>query len=225
MAEAETTQNRQEELIKKYNVRHHYRGTWKMDGDDTIYQNKSEALKAAAAREVAEQVEDEVGDVIPKGYERYDLTENRLVRGSIMELPMNEPYTAEGTHNPSYDREWVYAWAYQDRSDIASYRAKGFHPVEPKEFRASVKEGRIPQYVGDLVYEEGSFMAYGDSVLMRAPRFLWRQQKAAALQKSQTALGMQQTADADRFARAGVGLSDSYASKLNLENSLDIVEV
>lgn len=219
------TKDRQAELREKYNVRHHHKGKWKMDGDETLYANKDEAFKAAAAREVSEQIEAESGDVIPEGYENFRLRTNHLVRGSVMELPMNERYDASGGLNPLYDREFVWAWAYQDRQDIALHRAKGYRPVEPKEFKQAVKDGVVPEFISDLVYEEGSFVVYGDVVLMRCPRFIWRQRQKESLEENQKRMGAQQAEDSAFFRRENVNIPDEYIDRLGLENSISFEEV
>lgn len=220
---------REDELKAKYNVRHLGHGKWVMDGDATVYPNKGEVFKAAAVREANEAIEDELGDIRPKGYEHYSVTETRLVRNSALELPMNERYDLGGNINPYYDREWVYAWAYKDRAELARQRANGYIPVDPKDFRRDVKDGKIPDFVGDLVYEEGSFMAYGDVVLVRMPRFLRRQRIAEAEARAKRLMSDQHSGD----VRAGRSMNSQGASvlsgdevdRLGLENSLDIVEV
>lgn len=220
---------REAELRGKYNVRHKSHGRWIMDGDETLYANKVEAYKAAAMRQAEEEMEDELGDVRPKGYENYTSTSTRLVRGSAMELPMNEKFTADGQINPFYDREWLYAWAYKDRADLARQRASGYIPLDPKEFKKDVKDGVIPDFVGDLVYEEGSFMAYGDTVLVRKPRFLWRQQREEAERNSRRHMSDQHAGDVNAGhrmdSRAASVLSGADVDRLGLVNSLDILEV
>lgn len=220
---------REAELKGKYNVRHKSHGKWIMDGDETLYANKVEAFRAAAMREAEENLEDELGDVRPAGYEHYSITTTRLVRNSAMELPMNEKYTADGQINPHYDRQWIYAWAYKDRADLARQRASGYIPVDPKEFRKDVKDGTIPDFVGDLVYEEGSFMAYGDTVLVRKPRFLWRQQRDEIERRARRHMTDQHSGDVNAGhrmdSRAASVLSGADADRLGLVNSLELLEV
>lgn len=212
-------------LTKKYGIKHHSRGTYRMKDDDTSYPDKDAAIRAAHLRELEEVEDDVLGDKIPAGYENYNIKDHRLIRESVMELPMNERYLADGSINPLYDREWVYAWAYRDRQDIATARSRGYIPVTPEDWKDSIKEGKVPQYVGDLVYEEGSFMHYGDSVLLRAPRFLWRQRREAQQQSASKSLTARHSDDASYFRQNNVDIPSDYLSQIGLHNSLEIAEV
>lgn len=153
--------------------------------------------------------EDEHGDRLPEGY---DLTVHDRVyeyRGSLMELAMNERYTPIGDFNPYYDREWYYAWAAYNGTDISDKRSKGYQLMSIEALEKGVSEDRFPPHLQSMVRAEGTYLVYGDNVLMRMPRVIRRQQQEA--KRARVLSRMKALDDAQRgfFDNAGVGIKES----------------
>lgn len=225
----ETAKAREQRLIETYNVRTLGHGKWVLGDEAFVYPNKTEVLKAAAARDVEDTIDDDLKDIIPKGYEpeKFTMRDRSIIRGSVMELPMNEPYTPDGDKNPHYDREFVYAWGYLERQALATSRSKGYEPVTPKDFKKAVDEGRVPAALESLVYDEGNRMVHGDSVLLRCPRYLWRQRRMEDWKQSAKVLGdrhMQEVVSMPRDI-AGTALTPEMIEEFNLGNETEVLEV
>lgn len=225
----ETAKAREQRLIETYNIRSLGRGKWTLGDTGLVYPNKTEVLKAAAALEVEDTIDDDLKDVIPKGYEpeRFRMRDRSVIRGSVMELPMNEQYTPDGEKNPHYDREFVWAWGYLERQALATSRSRGYEPVTVKEFKESVKQGRIPAALESLVYDEGDRMVHGDSVLLRCPRYIWRQQRMDKWKESAKVLGDRHLQEVGSMPRdvPGTRLTPEMIERFNLGNETEIVEV
>jgi len=114
---------------------------------------------------------------------------DRVVKynGTLLDLPMNFPYLPDGkTLNPYYDRRWHWGWAaHRNPSDVADKRERGFTFVDRETLEAGVANEEIPDHYKHVLREEGSYLVYGDLILMRQPRVLYRQLQA---QKDETAL-------------------------------------
>ena len=167
--------------------------------------------KAAAQRYVDSQLaqvelEGEIGDKLPDGYDMKVHDQAHIYRNSLMELAMNEPYAPDGSFNKYYDREWVWAWAALNNTDISDKRAKGYNLVPLDVLQKGVDEDRYPSHVLSLVREEGSYLVYGDNVLMRMPRVLWRQQREAKRQRNLKFFKDMDTKQRSQFENAGVGI-------------------
>jgi hypothetical protein len=162
--------------VKANELKHKGFGRYEVVGTDKVFESKADA--EAYVRELNEELEfqNAYGDVLPEGIEIRDHT--LMYRGSVMELPMNEVYTPTGEYNTYYDRAWVWGWASHTGTDIASKQARGFRLVGYEELEKEVKEGKVPSHYLGLLRAEGSLLVYGDSVLMRMPRVLWRQKQA-----------------------------------------------
>lgn len=224
----ETAKAREARLIETYDIRSVGHGKWVLGEDPFTYPNKTEVLKAAAAREVEDTIDDDLKDVVPKGYEpeMFSMRDRSVVRNSVMELPMNEMYDPDGAKNPHYDREFVWSWGYLERQAIAMARAKGYEEVTPKEFKDSVKHGRIPAALESLVYDDGNRMVHGDSVLLRAPRYLWRQRRAEKWRESEKVLGdmhLQEMGSMPRDIR-GTQLTQNVIKEYGLGSEVALLE-
>lgn len=194
-----------------------HKGFGRYEVDGQTFQNKAEAERYVAAQKAQAELEQEVGDLIPEGFDM-KIHENTMVyRGSLMELPMNEVYAPNGDYNRFYDREWYWAWAAHNGTDISDKRAKGYQLVSLTDIEKGVKDGRYPEHVLSMVREEGSYLVYGDSVLMRMPRALrrrWLEQKKERNLRFFKDLDAKQRA---QFEDAGVGVG-----KLPVTNELQI---
>lgn len=225
----ETKKDREQRLVEDYDIKTLGHGRWVMGSDPFVYPNKTEVLKAAAAREVEDTIDDDLKDKIPKGYEpeTFVMRDRSIVRNSVMELPMNERYLPDGSKNPHYDREWVYVWGYLERQALATSRSKGYEPVTAKEFKEAVKIGRIPAALESLVYEEGSFMIHGDSVLLRCPRYLWRQRREESWNASRKVLGERHLQEMASMPRSGAGaaLTPELMERFGLGTETQVLEV
>lgn len=213
-----------ETLATKYGLEHRGGGRYRLANSDKLYPSKKEALKAAMELEVLAGDEDEFGDLIPKGWDRATVTDRALIRNSPMELAMNERYLADGSRNPYYDREWEWTWAHLSRDSISQKRAQQFQLVTLKELTSMVREGRVPEHIESLVYEEGEYLIHKDAVLMRIPRFILtrrrKEREAAAVR------GMTQSHRDSLNALADENhIPDSVIASLDLENSLEVLEV
>ena len=151
-------------------------GHGKHDMNGVTFKTKKAAVAAREALLQAEADEDALGDIAPAGIVIRDRTLE--FRGSVMEVPMNEMYLPDGSINPYYDRAWVYAWAGYNGTDISDRQARGYHIFEQRDLDEMVAEGKAPEHYLSLLRKDGRYMVYGDLILMRIPRILWRQRQA-----------------------------------------------
>jgi len=151
-------------------------GKYAVTGTDQIFPSKKAAERYIEEQEAAAEFANEYGDIIPEGIEIRDRT--LVYGGSLMRLPMNELYLPNGDHNPHYDRAWIWGWASHDGVDIAAKKAIGYYTVSEEELKEAVENGSVPEHYLSLLRPEGSLLTYGDAVLMRMPRVLWRQRQA-----------------------------------------------
>lgn len=152
-------------------------GRWEVGG--VKHPNKEAALRAQASLKAKAEEEDSIyGDIMPEGVDIKIVDRSLVFRGSVLEVPMNEVYLPDGDFNPMYDRAWYYAWAARRARSISSYEAVGYRKFTYKELEAMVEEGSAPAHYLSLLQREGDNLVYGDLLLMRTPRVLWRQRKA-----------------------------------------------
>lgn len=163
-----------------YTLIHKGFGKYSVEGQgDKVFNTKAEAqgyvddlLKVAA-------FENEFGDVVPEGVQ---INSRPLqFRRTMLELPMNEHYTPDGDPNPYYDRAWYWGWGRAQGDDIAKKQSRGWRVVSREELEQAVEDDSVPEHYRQLLMpvDTGTRMQYGDLVLMRQPRVLWRQQQAA----------------------------------------------
>lgn len=178
-------------------------GRYEVDG--AKYPSKEAALRAQASLIARKEAEDSIyGDLIPEGFD-FKVTDRSLVfRGSVLEVPMNEVYLPDGDFNPMYDRMYFYAWAARRARSISSYEAVGYKKFLYSELEAMVEEGAAPAHYLSLLQRDGDFLVYGDLLLMRTPRVLWRQRKEAQAKRAKA------------LQESGQQLSDSDTDKLGL---------
>jgi len=181
------------------------------------FKSKAAAQRFVDAQLRQDELEGKIGDKLPEGYDLKVHDQAHIYRGSLMDLAMNEPYAPDGSFNKYYDREWVWAWAAHQSTDISDKRAKGYQLVTLADLEAGVKEDRYPSHVLSLVREEGSYLVYGDNVLVRMPRVLWRQQRAAKRERNLKFFKDMDTKQRSQFDNAGVGIG-----KLPVTNELQI---
>lgn len=165
--------------IAKYKLTHKGFGKYAVEGTGKTLPSLHEAKQFVADLLKAEAFTDQFGDIVPEGIEIRERTLE--IRGSLTELPMNEVYLEDGSVNPYYDRAWVWGWGRATGNDIASKQAKGYRLVSRDELESEVKDGKVPDHYLSLLMpiEHGTRLLYGDLALMRQPRILWRQQRAA----------------------------------------------
>lgn len=125
-------------------------------------------------------------------------------RDSLLELPMNETHLPDGSLNPYYDRAWYWHWAALVSTDIADKQATGYKLVSFDELTEGVKNERVPEHYLNFVREEGSYLVFGDCVLMRKPRKLWRQQRAERTKRALSAFERVDAQQKDNAARIGL---------------------
>jgi hypothetical protein len=199
----------------KWTLVHKGFGRYEVNGQ--TFQSKADAERHVASAKSQEELNEEIGDVLPEGFDIKVYDVNRHYRNSIMELPMNEVYAPDGDYNRFYDRAWVWAWAAYNGTDISDKRAKGYQLVDMEILEKGIKEDIYPEYLMSLVRSEGSYLVYGDNVLVRMPRALWRQR-----QKEQSDRTLRFFKDMDSkqramFDEAGVGIG-----KQSMPNELQI---
>lgn len=169
---------------EQFPLKHVGFGKYRIEGDtaDKVYANKDEALEAQAKLREQAELEKDIGDILPPGFTARD----RILqyRGTMLEVPMNEPYLPDGSLNPMYDRAWVYAWAAFNGTSIADRQAKGYEIVRYETLKEMVDNGKCPEHYLSLLRRDGDYLHYGDLVLMRIPRIYWRQQQAEKHRKA-----------------------------------------
>ena len=205
----------QETTEDKYALKHLGFGRYEVNGQK--FNTKADAETYVAKQKSQDEFLNEHGDVLPEGYD-ISITERvHEYRGSLMELAMNEIYSPDGSYSPYYDRQWVWGWAAHTGTSISSWQATGWKLVSFEELSKLIKENKAPPHIMNLVREEGSYLVYGDAVLMRKPRVLWRQQQEAKGKRSLKKLSARHTTDQEFFERAGVSLD-----RLPVANELTI---
>lgn len=192
------------ESIAAPKLTHKGHGKYVVEGSEELFNSKAEA-EAFAARVVSEaEFANEHGDVVPEGVEIHDRT--LIFNGSILEVPMNMMYLPDGDFNPMYDRAWFYGWGTTLGTDVADKRAKGYKPVTPEELQAAVDAGKAPEHYLSLLHQDGNMLVYGDAVLMRMPRVLWRQRLA---EKQEAAMRrIKRTEEEQEAAKDRLGMRD-----------------
>ena len=167
-----------ETAVEQFPLKHVGFGKYRIEGDtaDTVYADKEEAQAARETLIAQAELEQEIGDVPVPDIQVRD--RGLVYRGTMLEVPMNEPYLPDGDLNPMYDRAWAYGWAAFDGTSIADHQAKGYQIVRYSDIKAMVEGGKCPEHYLSLLRREGDFLHYGDLVLMRIPRTLFRQQQA-----------------------------------------------
>ncbi len=179
----ETVANDAPVVEERYPLKHKGFGKYEVNG--VIYANK-DAANAARAKLLAQlDAEDLYGDIVPPGVEIKVHDRSLVFRGSVLEVPMNEVYLPDGDYNPTYDRAWFYAWAARRARSISSYEAMGYQKFTYEELKAMVDEGSAPAHYLSLLQRDGDYLVYGDLILMRTPRVMWRQRKAKEQEASQ----------------------------------------
>ena len=189
----------------RYPLTHKGFGRYELNG--TLYPTKADAEAARAQLLANEEQDSLIGDLPVEGMVIRD--RNLEFRGSVMEVPMNEPYLTTGELNPMYDRQWYYGWARMGGSSIARYQSRGYRPVRLEELEEMVEAGKAPAHYLSALQRQDSFLTYGDAVLMRIPRIAWRQQKEADRQRAlKTFQRVQSEQDANA---ANIGLQPAKA--------------
>lgn len=200
----------------KYKLKHMGFGRYEVNGQK--FKNKADAENYVAKQKAEQEFHNEFGDVLPEGYEMTVTEKVYEYRGSLMEVPMNEMYTPkDGEYSPYYDREWVWGWASHNGTSISSWKSTGWKLVTLEELQKLVNTNRAPGHILNLVREEGSYLVYGDSVLMRKPRALWRQQKQEKAERSLRRIKSKHKQDQAFFENAGVSID-----RLPVKNELTI---
>jgi hypothetical protein len=199
----------QEEQTDLWKLTHVGFGKYRVGDNDKVFKSKAEAVAWVEQQKKLQEFDSEFGDVVPDDFD-FSVTDRVYeYRGSLMELAMNELFAPDGSHNPYYDREYYWGWAAFNGTSIADKRTKGYKTVSYDELEKGVKADRYPEHLLSMVREDGSLCVYGDSVLMRMPRVLWRQRRA---EKQQAALRRIQKVDQqqrDFFDKSGVGIERS----------------
>jgi hypothetical protein len=208
MAKAATTDAATQEAPavapEKYALKHEGFGKYSVEGTNKTFASKTEAEQHVRELLANEQFINEYGDILPEGFRIEDRTLE--FRSNIQELPMNEMYQPDGRHNPLYDRAWKWAWARHGDTDLARKQAKGYRPVTLDELEALVEEGQVPRLYLTLLrsVDHGNLLVYGDDVLIRMPRVLWRQRQAEKQKKALAFIQRTDEQNDEAFDRAGM---------------------
>lgn len=174
----------EETAVEQYPLKHVGNGRYRIvgDRDDTLYANKEEAQAARLHLIEQDELEEDFGDILPPGIKIRD--RSLQFRGSMLEVPMNEPYLPNGDRNPMYDRAWVYGWAAFNGTSIADHQSNGYEIVRHSDIKKLVEDGKCPEHYLSLLRREGEYLHYGDLVLMKIPRIYWREQQAEKRNKA-----------------------------------------
>lgn len=210
MAKEETNQevveDRQETTDDRFTLKHVGFGRYDVDGQR--FESKDKALAYVQSKQAEEEDEAEYGAVLPDGYDM-SITERPFVyRNSLMELAMNERFAPDGSFNKYFDRKWVWGWAAQNGTDISDKQAKGYVLVTLPQLQEGVDKDEIPSHILTMVREEGSYLVYGDSVLMRMPRVLWRQRQAQKFESVMRRMKNLDRKQKDAFREHGVDVKE-----------------
>ena len=192
-----------------YELKHKGFGRYEIVGheDEGLFQTKGDAKARVEELKARDELERELGDIPPEGFKVADRV--LMYRGTILELPMNEPYLPDGSHSPYYDRTWYWAWARHDQLDLSEKQAKGYRLVTEEEFEEGLKENKIPEHYRTFVRPEGSYLIYGDLVLIRMPRTLRRQRQAEKRQRALNRIKRTDEAGKSSLEKAGVPVAKS----------------
>lgn len=171
---------------------------------DTLEKAKAYRVKLIEAEAEAEAAD--LSDIIPEGWDVEDRTLE--FRDNILELPMNETHLPDGSLNPWYDRRWVWIWAADRATDVTEKQARRYQLVSFDDLREMAAAGDFPEHYLNLIRAEGSYVVYGDLVLMRIPRYLRRQRQAEADQRVMDRFKKQDEEIQDVFDNAGMRQSE-----------------
>jgi hypothetical protein len=141
--------------------------------------DKAKAYRALLIQAEVEAETADLTDIIPEGYGGFQ-DRTLQFRNNILELPMNETHYPDGSLNPLYDRRFAWVWAADRATDVAEKQARGYQLVSFDQLSEMSKEDTFPDHYLNLIRAEGSYVVYGDLVLMRIPRFIQRQRRNEA---------------------------------------------
>lgn len=188
----------------------HTGGPWFEVGGKKIQGKQKAEEYAANLRRADEQLAaPDFSDIAPP--EWAEIRERTLkFRDSLRELPMNETHLPDGTINPMYDRTYRYVWAaYSAKHDVPDKQSRGYELVSRKELEKMVKEGKCPDHYLNLLREEGRYLVYGDDVMMRQPRVLYRQMVAEREARAMAHMKRVEQEGKQNLTNAGVKVEDS----------------
>ena len=199
----------------KYELKHVGFGRYEVNGQK--FKSKADAEHYVTNQKAQAEFLNEHGDVLPEGFDLSVYERKFEYRGSLMELAMNELYAPDGSHSPYYDRQWVWGWAAHTGPSVASWQSTGWQLVDLETLEKLVKDDRAPEHILSMVRAEGSYLVYGDAVLMKKPRALWRQQNEEKGKRSLKKLQARHLTDQKFYEQAGVSLD-----RLPVSNELTI---
>jgi hypothetical protein len=193
------------EVVDGFTLTHVGHGKYSVEGlGEKVFPTRLEALAAIEDLKAVKAFEEEFGDTIPEGIEIS--SRHVLIRGTLIELPMNEMYLPDGSHNPYYDRSWHWGWGYAQGADIPTKQAQGFKVVTREQLDELVEAGLVPEHYRGLLMsvDHGNRLHYGDLVLMRIPRVMWRQRLAAMHEEALRRIRRTDAQNEQLFDAAGV---------------------
>lgn len=192
------------EKVGEFTLVHSGHGRYKIEGYTKEFGTRRDAVSYLEDLERVAAYERTFGDVVPEGIEVRHRT--LVYQDTLLELPMNMNYLPDGAHSPYYDRAYFWGWGGVSGSDIADKQARGYRVVTREELEAAVDIGTVPEhYLSFLLStDHGNRLQYGDLVLMRQPRVLWRQQRAQDEAQALRRISRQDDANSEIFEKAGV---------------------
>lgn len=209
-----TTETPEQETLEP--VTHIGFGKYQIVGTDIVVEGKKNALARLEELKAAAAAADEISDLIPEGVKIHE--HNLIYRNSLMEVPMNEPYLPDGSISPYYDREWYWSWAADRQVSLGRARANRNELVTYKQIEEMVEAGKIPAHYLSVLYDHGTYVTYGDSVLVRKPRVLWRQQQREQWEYNRKAFERTEKSNRDSFSNANMPV----ISNAHTQNELKI---
>lgn len=191
-------------------------GKYQIVGTDIIVDGKKAAYAKLEELRAAAEHADEVSDLVPEGI---TINEHNLIyRNSLMEVPMNEPYLPDGTLSPYYDREWYWSWAADRQVSLGRARANRNELVTFKQIEKMVNDGKMPAHYLSVLFDHGTYVTYGDSVLVRKPRVIWRQQQREQFEYNRKSFERTERANKNNFSNANMPV----VSNAHTQNELKI---
>lgn len=174
------------------------------------YQAKLDALNAQVDEQIA---------LAPDKHEFIQMRERMvLFRNNLREMPMNETHMPDGSLNPMYDRNYYYAWGSIRAGSIGDMRAFGYQLVSMDDLKELINLGKCPDFYLNILREEGSYLVFGEDILMRIPRVV-REETVIAPKRQRALERIQKVQDKSQetLTNAGARIRNQVEDKVTID--------